>query len=702
MARIPQYNRSVTPQNTPKPYIQSYASPEAFGVNVSRAAENFTNARMNLLDNIATLKANYDKAKLLEFSNNIDRWAQENLYDTEKGYFYKTGKEAMGKSPEIMESYDKFADDYISKAGFVAGWEGQARQIAQSKKLTIERGVQAHDKKQSDAWMESVYMDGLSSVFARAVQSRNNPNDLDMFYKDGMTIIDNYAAVKGWDKDPETLGMKKKEFEAGYHKQILDAYLAEGSLKASEYFEKYKDKMPSNMQTAYLAKITNQKINYIARTNAEKLTGLSPDEAYKFIDNIENIDERDATEREYNRKIREEENIKNKIEKDTLDNFYTKVLEKTQKGENLSYDDIPANLDSQTKLGLIKYVAANGKPENDDETWEMLYQKSVSDAQGFANLDLNKYRGYLSESEYKSFLKRQNDIKTGDFYTQIKDDDKKISDALDAMGLKSNKKQASAFSEIKAMTKELETRKGRKITDNELLNITNSLGYKGQDGVQLYKRLEQGMAKRTGFIRDVVNDFTYYQNKHNGQMPSDEEKYKIILRRVEQEQQQRKNEAEQIISSYSSTANLMKNISDITPKTNEQKVLTYFADTQIPQLSKELGFNLTVTSRYRVPNGKYKSYHSEGRAADVSMSEHNSQNRIRAIEKILRLPTVYKIGTSDPILLAHFSGNNKLVDETNFDKKHGTNHKNHAHITLINYNPQGNTNVVAQGNIYKF
>ena len=37
MARIPQYNRSVTPQNTPLGYIKDNANPVAFGVGTAQA-----------------------------------------------------------------------------------------------------------------------------------------------------------------------------------------------------------------------------------------------------------------------------------------------------------------------------------------------------------------------------------------------------------------------------------------------------------------------------------------------------------------------------------------------------------------------------------------------------------------------------------------------------------------------------------------
>ena len=385
----------------------------------------------------------------------------------------------------------------------------------------------------------------------------------------------------------------------------------------------------------------------------------------------------------------QEEFFKNQAQKEALNDFYSKAVSAAKNGTVLSYDDIPDSLAPDVKLSLMNYVNSKGQPDTDNQIWESLYDMSVNNAQQFAKEDLNKYRGFLSDGDFKQFTKRQEEIKTGGYYTKIKDDDKMINSALKAMGLGSNSalpykgdNKDIAYSEIRSMTREFEARKGRKITDNELQNIINSLGYKGSDGTRLYKKMERGMREKTGFVRDVMNDFAYYQSKHNGEMPSDAEKYKIIQNRLNQKVQERKTQAQQNVSNFSYNESTVRNIAYTKAKPHEQKVLTYFADNQIPTISKQLGFKLTVTSRYRNQAG---SHHSEGRAADVSMSELSVRNRIRTYEKLLTLPNVQAIGTSDPNILTHFAGNPKIVDERKYDRQHGTNHVNHAHVTLREY-----------------
>lgn len=442
-------------------------------------------------------------------------------------------------------------------------------------------------------------------------------------------------------------------------------------------------------------------MKYNARTTATNIIASAKDEedAIKKAENIKDVNLSDMVVSRVKRHYSDEQHYKDLEQKNALNSFYNKAVEAAQNGTSLSYDDIPNILDPQDKLSLMNYVNKSGQPEDDGEIWESLYDMSVNNAQGFVKEDLNKYRGFLSDSQYQSFKKKQEEIKAGKFYSNIKDDDEMIKSALKSIGLSSDGKQKSAFSEIRALTREFEARKGRKITDEELQNITNSLGYKGDDGVQLYKKLEKGMAQRVGFTKDVMNDIAYYQSKHNGEMPSDAEKYKIINNRLNKQVQENKTYAQQLIDNRKTQAVTMRNIAYTVPKPHEQKVLTYFADNQIPTISKQLGIKLTVSSRYRNQQG---SHHAEGRAADVSMSEHNIKNRIKIYEKLLALPTVQALGTSDPNILAHFAGNRKIVDERKYDRQHGTNHVNHVHVTLINANPaKPNNGTKLSNNIYR-
>lgn len=709
MPQVPEYNRETRLNGATMPLEKYELNEYMFGGGNAKASMKISEGLGSVANAAINLSNQIEQTEIVETSNKIAQWEQDNLYDKENGYYYFNGKDAVGKSKDIMKNFDDFIGNNKAEIRMSASNQARMNDIIATKRARIAQGVNAHDYKQTAIWAETESKTGIENAIKSMVNARNNPTEMQVHLDSAFQTIDWLGEMQKLDAD--TISALKQETKSNAYSAVLDSYIAEGSLKAGEYFNQHKNDINSKLHSNYIQRIKNEEMKYNARTTANNIiaTAQSEQDAIKKAEAIKDIDLSDMVVSRIKRHYSDEEHYKDLAQRDALNSFYSKAVEAIQNGTSLAYDDIPNILDPKDKLSLMSYINQNGQPQGDNQIWESLYEKRVNDAQGFAKEDLNKYRGYLSDSEYKQFLKAQDDIKKGDYYSTLKDDDKMIKAALKSAGLdhgnrlfdNSGNVREVAFNEIKALTRELEARKGRKITDEELQNITNSLGYKGADGVLLYKQLEKGMNTRVGFTKNVINDIVYYQKIHNGQMPSDEEKYKIINNRLNQEVQTQKSQAQQRISNCSYNATTMRNIAYTVPKPHEQKVLTYFADTQIPTISKQLGIKLTVTDRYRNQAG---SHHAEGRAADVSMSEHNIKNRIRIYEKLLALPTIQALGTSDPNILAHFAGNPKIVDERKYDRQHGTNHVNHAHVTLINANPakpNSNNGTKLSNNIYR-
>ena len=699
MPQVPEFSRETRLNGTALPYEHYNLTDDMFGGSQAKATMKMSEGFGELANKALKLSEQIDETKMVEMSNKLSQWEENNLYNKDTGYYYMNGKDAVGKSTEVMKNFDEFVNDCKSQNR--VSFKNQARMdsIIAAKKARITQGVNAHDFQQTTAWAETEGKTGIDNAIKGMINSRNNPQEMNTHLDSALKIVDWQGGLQKLGAD--TINAKKQEIKSNAYSAVLESYIGEGSLKAGEYFNQHKNEINPKLYAKYIASIKSEEMKYNARTTATNIIASAKDEedAIKKAENIKDVNLSDMVVSRIKRHYSDEQHYKDLEQKNALNSFYNKAVEAAQNGTSLSYDDIPNILDPQDKLSLMNYVNKSGQPEDDGEIWESLYDMSVNNAQGFVKEDLNKYRGFLSDSQYQSFKKKQEEIKAGKFYSNIKDDDEMIKSALKSIGLSSDGKQKSAFSEIRALTREFEARKGRKITDEELQNITNSLGYKGDDGVQLYKKLEKGMAQRVGFTKGVMNDIAYYQSKHNGEMPSDAEKYKIINNRLNKQVQENKTYAQQLIDNRKTQAVTMRNIAYTVPKPHEQKVLTYFADNQIPTISKQLGIKLTVSSRYRNQQG---SHHAEGRAADVSMSEHNIKNRIKIYEKLLALPTVQALGTSDPNILAHFAGNRKIVDERKYDRQHGTNHVNHVHVTLINANPaKPNNGTKLSNNIYR-
>lgn len=705
MPIIPQYNSNVSPDGKALPTQHYNITPEMTGEAQARALGNTADGLNQIALAVNQINELRDKTKVTQFNNDAEKWKQTVLLDKNSGYYTKLGQDASGKSEEVMKNYDDFVQDWLSKNRVSKKAMNDINSISTSKRTNILSGVTAHDLQQTNKWAETEGKLGIDNAITSAVSERNNSENIEKQVANVRQITTWQAGLQKLDEQSKQELLKSNI--STLYTSVLDAKIQEGDLSAKDFFEKHKADIDPRFHSKYIGAIKNEQDKYTARELAKTIiTGSQNEqEAITKAEAIKDVNMSDSVLSRVKQHYSQEEFFKNQAQKEALNDFYSKAVSAAKNGTVLSYDDIPDSLAPDVKLSLMNYVNSKGQPDTDNQIWESLYDMSVNNAQQFAKEDLNKYRGFLSDGDFKQFTKRQEEIKTGGYYTKIKDDDKMINSALKAMGLGSNSalpykgdNKDIAYSEIRSMTREFEARKGRKITDNELQNIINSLGYKGSDGTRLYKQMERGMREKTGFVRDVMNDFAYYQSKHNGEMPSNAEKYKIIQNRLNQKVQERKTQAQQTVSNYSYNASTMRNIAYTKAKPHEQKVLTYFADNQIPTISKQLGFKLTVTSRYRNQAG---SHHSEGRAADVSMSELSRDRKIRAVEKLLALPNVQKIGTSDSNILSHFAGNTKIKDERNYDLQHGTNHKNHVHVTLINANPP-TPQKIANKNGYNF
>ena len=697
MVRIPQYNRSVAPQNTPYAYIQSNATPEAFGVGVSEAQKKLGDAAINTADAAADLYEKYQKTKQLELSNFLDKWSNDNLYDKDNGYFVKTGKEAMGKSPEYMDSFDKYADKLLSEYGFVGGYYDQARRLIDGKRLTVERLVETHDKQQSDAWQDAVYTDSLTNVFNKAIQGRNNPADLSKFYKDGITVLDNYAFVKGWNKDPEMLAIKKKEFEGNFHAQILDAYLAEGSLKAGEYFQKHKGSFTPEMQNKYLQRIHTEEVNYAARATAEGLMTRTPEEAYRYIDSIKDINLRNATESEYNRLLRHQDEIQKQNDIKASNEIMQRVYTAYENGEDVSSIMREVNISNMSldqKEKIYKNLKSMQELQGVGNNWadyNILLDMAAFNNEEFKNVNPANYN--LTHTQYQKIVDMQRKAVANEYTPEVE-----MRKAIKGMynsrfniqggeGLHSKEYEE----EVVRFLSKVERMQGKAFdfkNTQQLQAILEGFDYKNPDAPN--KNIDEtkelfARAKKHGEVYDLMaREYMMFKGQ-NKREPSPDEIYEMAKRSYNTIENAWR---ERDLGKLNSAQGIYQNVSATKAKKGETKVLTYYADVKIPQISRELGIPLQVTSRYRAGD---KGGHGKGRKCDVGMAALNVAQRQTVFERMLSDPAVASIGTSDPILLNRYNKpkNPKIRDlreyDANYKKAHPNttmNHVNHIDISF--------------------
>lgn len=695
MVRIPQYNRSVTPQNTPLGYARGQADPNAFGVGATEALRNTGKSLDNLGNSMFELKAQYDRTKVIEVGNMLDKYINDVLNDKDNGYLFKSGKDAMGKSPEIMDGYDKYSDEIISKGGFWGENERYIRNIAAQKRMGLERYSEAHDREESDKWQDSVYTDALTNIFNKAINGRNNPADIEKFRKDGYTLLDNYALVKGWNKDPQTFEMKKKEFEGNFNAQILDAYLAEGSLKASEYFHKHKDKFTPEVQNRYLQRIHTEEVNYGARSTAESLIGKPTEEAYKFIDDIENIEMRNATENEYNRLLRHQETIQKQNDIKASNEIMQKVYTAYDNGEDIysiMREVNTSNMSLEQKEKIYNNLKTMQELEGVGNNWadyNILLDMAAYNNEEFKTINPANYN--LTKEQYNKIIEMQRKSAANEYTPET--EMRKILRQLSGFapqtsnGLKTNEYK----DEVVRFLSKVERMQGEAFdfkNTQQLDAIMEGFNYKDADATN--KNIDEtkelfARAKKHGEVYDLMaREYMLFKGQ-NKREPNPEEIYEMAKRSyntIENEWRERD------MGKLNRAQGIYDNVTSTTAKKGETKVLTYYADTRIPQISRELGIPLQVTSRYRAGDS---GGHGKGRKCDVGMAALNNAQRQRVFEKLLTEPAVASIGTSDPVLLKRYNSppNPKIRDlrsyDANYKKRHPNttmNHINHIDISF--------------------
>lgn len=695
MVRIPQYNRSVTPQNTPLGYARGQADPNAFGVGATEALRNTGKSLDNLGNSMFELKAQYDRTKVIEVGNMLDKYINDVLNDKDNGYLFKSGKDAMGKSPEIMDGYDKYSDEIISKGGFWGANERYIRNIAAQKRMGLERYSEAHDREESDKWQDSVYTDALTNIFNKAINGRNNPADIEKFRKDGYTLLDNYALVKGWNKDPQTFEMKKKEFEGNFNAQILDAYLAEGSLKASEYFHKHKDKFTPEVQNRYLQRIHTEEVNYGARSTAESLIGKPTEEAYKFIDDIENIEMRNATENEYNRLLRHQETIQKQNDIKASNEIMQKVYTAYDNGEDIysiMREVNTSNMSLEQKEKIYNNLKTMQELEGVGNNWadyNILLDMAAYNNEEFKTINPANYN--LTKEQYNKIIEMQRKSAANEYTPET--EMRKILRQLSGFapqtsnGLKTNEYK----DEVVRFLSKVERMQGEAFdfkNTQQLDAIMEGFNYKDADATN--KNIDEtkelfARAKKHGEVYDLMaREYMLFKGQ-NKREPNPEEIYEMAKRSyntIENEWRERD------MGKLNRAQGIYDNVTSTTAKKGETKVLTYYADTRIPQISRELGIPLQVTSRYRAGDS---GGHGKGRKCDVGMAALNNAQRQRVFEKLLTEPAVASIGTSDPVLLKRYNSppNPKIRDlrsyDANYKKRHPNttmNHINHIDISF--------------------
>jgi len=574
--KISEYQSKVGYSHEQSGYLRANANPDAFGASVARATEKLGETSAWFTQTMLGIYKDIQEMQGRELANYIDSLERTDLQDPENGYYSKLGKDAMTNPDDpnsgtngVMNSLTEKINQKQKELGLT--W-GQGQRIAESVKASklnmLYKGIAAHELKQTQSWALSTLQESQNDAINKGITHRDNDDDMTLAMGNGISSILSQARVLHWDSDTTRIQIAK--FKSDFHSGVLNAYLQDGSLKATQYYEAHKSELMPDAQNRYLGAVKNNELSYTARSVSERLYSLyadNPAGAYAEIDKIQNEKERNAIESRMDALFSHKERIERQQQDALMDDMWNKVADKLKNGQVPSEDDIPIGLDGKNWYNAkraIEQLSTKGDIDTNNEAYTELYEMSINDAQKFANINLTQYRAELSNADYKAFQKRQIDIKSMT-PTQLADEDTVIKNGLKSLGYSYTKKgeletalmgdhtekKSKAFiNSANAYIRELELKKGKNLTAGEMKDamqeFSHSYAYKDKKGKASDLYIE-GMNKQVGFMRNLLNDFQTAA-KIKGSALTDEEKYKIVAERVSKTAQEDNKELSQNIS----------------------------------------------------------------------------------------------------------------------------------------------------------
>lgn len=667
----------------PNGYINVNPDINAFGgsnanalTNVSKGLKDVSAAADKIADQV-----NY--MQLLDFSNKVNDLRTNILYDKENGYLHKKGDFAAGKTDEIMNSYMSSADELLKKSALTGINKQRAANLIGSVGKNLYENVSSHDLQQTAVRDKTIFENCNTSQINTLLQNRNNPDAVSNYLANMKTATDMYANAQGLDNPTKEKLMTKSQ--ANGVANLLQAYLADNNENAfSHAFEKYSSLLDPEVQNRFQAQFTQQKNDKEVKLIANSLIDTPIENVYEKINSIENTQLRNNVEHEYNRLLSQQKKIQTEKDRQISNEIMQKVFTAYDNGADIS--DIMreinvSDMSLEQKEKIYKNLKEMRELEGAGNNWadyNILLDMAAYNNEDFQNINPANYN--LTKEQYNNITEMQRKSGKNEYTPEVE-----IKKAIDGMynskfniqGREGLHKKEYENEVVKFLSK-VERMQGKAFdykNTAQLQAIMQGFDYKSPDEVN--KNLDEtkelyARAKKHGEVYDLMaREYMLFKGQ-NKREPKPEEFYEMAKRSyntIENQWKEKEN------GKLNESQAVYKNVISTVPKKGETKVLTYYADVKLPQISREIGIPLQVTSRYRQGD---KGNHGKGRKCDVGMAALNIAQRQIVFERLLSEPGIASIGTSDSYLLKKFNNppNPKIRDLREYDASYKKTHPN--------------------------
>lgn len=351
---------------------------------------------------------NYDKVKIIELSNSIDKWEEELLL-SDDGFFSLKGKEVEGKTKEFYKDLNEFISRKISELKFAEENSNRIVLDIKNKKLGIIKDkMQRYEQSQLRVWEMNVYEEALSFTIKKAIFYKNNEEMIQCSLKNAFEILKVMAEKECWNK--KTFIKKKEQFEESFYLSLINAFFVEKDIKAEIIFEKVKEKISRNEREKLENSLKQLKQQVIAFNFSQELFSydLSKEESEKEIKKIKDRDIEKLVRKCIKDFEHDKKKNKEKIDEEKNERNWLEVIEKFKEDSQRAflYIDTTLSKESQNaKREYIEQIRKSGSLQTDKKIFNSLFDEFIKNFDVFKNKNISDFRVNLSDYDFALFSK---------------------------------------------------------------------------------------------------------------------------------------------------------------------------------------------------------------------------------------------------------------------------------------------------------
>ncbi|MBQ8886278.1 MAG: hypothetical protein IJY61_01075 [Candidatus Gastranaerophilales bacterium] len=353
----------------------------------------------------------FDKVKILELSNLIDKWEEELLFSKD-GFYSIKGKNIEDKMKEFIKELDSFILKQISLMKFQNEESKKiALEIKRNKVLAIKNEMQKYEQEQLKEWQLNVFEDSLSSAISRAVLYKSNEQIILSSFKNAHDVIRLISQKEKWDN--KTYKAKMEEFNSRFYYYLISEFIQDKDSKAVSYFDKFKDFLLKDEKENLEKNLKEFKVNVIGFNFAKELFSykLSDVEQEKELRAIKDEEIKNAVKKFLSEFISSDK--KQKIEDEKKKNLenWQEIIDIVEQDIDKAYLYIDYSLSNASINAKKHYISSMKKYKcivTDKKKFIDLITELFEDFIAFKQKDISDFQASFSKEDYNLLLNFQN------------------------------------------------------------------------------------------------------------------------------------------------------------------------------------------------------------------------------------------------------------------------------------------------------